>query len=300
MKEFSDRNDSALSADSACHEQASQSLSASSINENGRPDGVPREPASRKFMIKGTLKGWTGKSAVWYERASEYTGYHDRLLESLLRFLKPEDRCCEIACGTGILARKTAPHVASYAANDADPVAVSFLRERLEDPEAPALEVLKGEWQEALAGRTFDVVLTSYYGVPVEYWPLLRSVITRSFIVICPRDEHWRKVRSRDSGDGSPGEETIRKLETPGNIKAFLTQQKTPFEALPLDLEFGQPFLDIEEAKEYVRHYYRLEGTDAEQFVQGKIRRRDDGVLYFPKKKEIEIIAADLSGPRLI
>lgn len=245
--------------------------------------------------VKGTLKGWTARSAAWYESASKYTGYHDRLLELLLHFLRPEDRCCEIACGTGILARKTAPHVAAYTANDADPEAVSFLRERLKAQETPDIEILEGEWQKVLAGRKFDVLLASYYGVPVEYWPFLKTIANRKFIAICPRNERWRKIRSREEKNESTLKNAVRKLETPGNIKAFLKEQGITFEALPVDLEFGQPFHDREEARVYVRYYYRLEGTDADQFIEEKTRFQD-GVLYFPKKKEIEIIAADLSG----
>ena len=245
--------------------------------------------------IKGSLKGWTEKSAIWYERASEFTGYHDRLLQYLLRFLKPEDRCCEIACGTGILARKTAPHVSAYTANDADPKAVSFLKSRLQDADAPDIEVLQGEWQEVLAGREYDVILTSYYGVPVKYWPLLTSLAGRCFIVICPRNERWRILRNREEVFHDASEQSISKLDTPGHIKSFLGSQGIPFETLPLDLEFGQIFEDREEAREYIQYYYQLEGSDAEEFLEEKTVR-NNGKLYFPKKKEIEVIAADLSG----
>ena len=244
--------------------------------------------------IKGTLKGWTETSAKWYENASEYTGYHDYLLAAILRFLKPEDRCCEIACGTGILARKTAPHVASYTANDMDEKAVAFLKKQLQAPDAPAVEVLQGEWQTILAGKNYDVVLASYYGVPVKSWPFLRTLASRCFIVICPRNLRWHKKRHREEIPDQKKEEKIRKLETPDNIKNFYTLNEIPFESLPLDLEFGQPFRNRDEAKEYVNYYYKLVGEDADQFIDEKMILKED-ILYYPKKKEIEIIAADLS-----
>ena len=244
--------------------------------------------------VKGTLKGWTETSAAWYERASEYTGYHDFLLKELFRFLKPEDRCCEIACGTGTLARKIAPHVASYTANDADETAVSFLNTQIQDADAPAIEVIGGQWQSILAGRSFDVVLTSYYGVSVDDWQLICSLAARSFISICPRNRHWSRIHRRtDSLDNTEGK-SVRKLETPEHIRTFCTIHGIPFKSLPLDLEFGQPFRDRREALEYVRYYYRLEGADAEQFIDEKTVLRED-ILYFPKKKEIEVFAMDLS-----
>ena len=250
--------------------------------------------------VKGTLKGWTEKSARWYEEASEYTGYHDALMEYLGRFLLPQDRCCEIACGTGILVRKTAPHVSSCTANDVDETAVSFLKERLQETGMRKVEVLQGPWQEVLAGRCFDVVIASYYGVPVELWDELTKLAGRCFIAICPRSERWKKKHHADGTDlfGGDGITAVRKLETPSVIRAFYESRQIPFESLPLDLEFGQPFSSREEAREYVAYYYRLDGQDADAFLDEKICMKDDGTLYFPKKKEIEMIVADLSEHR--
>lgn len=246
--------------------------------------------------VRGTLRGWTERSCEWYETASDYTGYHDRLLEALLPFLRETDRCCEIACGTGLLARKTAPHIASYTANDADPTAMSFLRRQLTGTDRERIRIQEGDWREALKDQSFDVVLTSYFGVPVEFWPLLRSLARRMIIIICPRNERWRKIRQREEfPDSSP--EEIRKLETPGHIKTFYELQGIPYQAIPLDLEFGQPLADRKEVRQYIEYYYHLQGTDADEFIDAKCCRRGD-LLYFPKKKEIEVIAADVSGVR--
>ncbi len=247
--------------------------------------------------IKGTLKGWTESSAEWYERASEYTGYYDILLTKLLPFLGEGGRCCEIACGTGILARKIAPHVSAYTANDMDPAAVSFLRGKLDEPGMPEIEVIEGEWQEVLKGRQFDTLIASYYGVPVEYWPFLRSIAAERFIAICPRSDRWKRSARRSADPGENGERQIVKLETPDHIKEFYELHGIDYESLPLDLEFGQPFYDRDEARAYVKHYYRLSGSEAERFIEEKTCIKD-GMLYFPKRKEIEIISADLSGGR--
>ena len=245
--------------------------------------------------IKGRLNGWTESSVEWYERASDFTGYYDRLVEKLLPFLGKESHCCEIACGTGVLARKIAPHVSSYTANDMDPEAVSFLRQKLSEPGMPEIEVIEGEWQEVLQGRKFDVLIASYYGVPEDLWPFLRSITSERFIAISPRSEKWKRSGHRS---GVPEKDAARqpvKLETPDRMKEFYALHGIPFESLPLDFEFGQPFKDREEAERYVWHYYRLGGSEAEQFIDEKTCMKD-GILYFPKLKQIEVISADLSG----
>ena len=78
--------------------------------------------------IKGVLFRWTDESARWYEEASQHTGYHNRLEEIIAPHLDESWRCCELACGTGTLARHLAPHVSAYTANDLDPHAMEHLR----------------------------------------------------------------------------------------------------------------------------------------------------------------------------
>ncbi len=245
--------------------------------------------------IKGKLRGWTERSAEWYERASDFTGYYDRLVEKLLPLLGKESRCCEIACGTGVMARKIAPHVSSYTANDMDPVAVSYLRQKLSGPGLPDIEVIEGEWQKVLQGRKFDILIASYYGVPEDFWPFLRSITTEKFIAVCPRSEKWKRSGNRSGDPEKDMDRQPRKLETPDRIRDFYQSHGIPFESFPLDLEFGQPFKDREEAESYVWHYYRLDGSEAEQFIDEKTCLQN-GVLYFPKRKQIEVISADLSG----
>ena len=243
--------------------------------------------------VKGTLKGWTEQSAQWYEDASAYTGYHDRLLEQLLRFLKPEDHCCEIACGTGTLAGKILPHVSAYTANDVDPAAAAFLKKKAAGWNAPSLEIVEGLWYEVLAGRRFDVVLTSFYGVPLSLWTQLRSMTARTFLIICPRDGRWEKKRRQQEETGEDPALLIPKLETPEHIREFCAQEGIPYESVPLDLEFGQPFRNRYEAEAYVRYYYRLDEPDLSRFIDEKMNVANR-ILYFPKMKKIEIFAMDL------
>lgn len=234
--------------------------------------------------VKGTLHGWTEESCIWYDTASEYTGYHDRLAAMILRHLRPEYSCCEIACGTGNLARKLARRTAAFTANDVDSRAVAFLSDKLRSPGEPDVEVLLGKWQDQLAGRHFDALIMSYCSIKKSEWPEIKDLAGKKFIAVLPADR-------RMNTDG-PDPERLGSL---AEFSVFLESEGVPYTEEPVRIEFGQPFSDMDEARRYVRHYYRLEGEDLDRFTEMKVARQADGTLYFPKKKDAVLITADLS-----
>ena len=75
---------------------------------------------------KGSFSRWSGNSAEWYEAASKYTRYHEKLKTHIAPYLNPKETCCELACGAGTLARHLAPLTARYIANDIDPSSLEF------------------------------------------------------------------------------------------------------------------------------------------------------------------------------
>ena len=234
--------------------------------------------------IKGTLHGWNSQSAKWYDDASAYTGYHDKLSRYILRYIKPEYTCFEIACGTGNLARVIAPHCSGYTAADVDENAISFFRKKLAGEGEPDIKVICSDWKKALGEDQYDVIIESYFGVKTADWELLQNAARHMFIAVVPRD------RSMAEGEGISKRHNER-LESFDQMERFFTERGMVFEAFPLDIEFGQPFSDIEEARDYVRYYYKLDEEDIERFIDMKLTRQDDGMLYFPKTKKIVMIA---------
>lgn len=249
---------------------------------------------NEKINRKGSLFRWTEESSRWYEEASVFTGYHDRLKEAIAPFLSPEDRCCELACGTGSLARALAPLVASYTANDLDPHAIAWLNRQLEASPQPGLEVVPGDWHEVLQGRQFDTILFSYFGVVFENLDQILAMGVSRLIIIAPREDAWRKKRENRENRHFRKGHNRHSFETWSGIRHFLTERGISFTGRELDLEFGQPFCSIEEAKAYIRYYYSLEDPDVEEFIRVKLEPRDFG-WYYPKLKKIGLIVADLS-----
>ena len=243
---------------------------------------------------KGTFSRWSDSSARWYEKASAYTRYHDKLTEYIAPYLSRKETCCELASGTGTLARHLAPLTSHYTANDIDPQAIAFCRGIQQENPIQCLEFLEGDWREVLRGRIFDTVVFSYFGAVIRDWEDLKKIASQRVIAIVPRygeDEIRQKAeafagRSRfrqealsaESGllsadpaardaereksvqrTESGKEKKKRPFETMETISAFLQENGVSFRSIPLTLEFGQPCRTLDEAEEYVKYYYRFE-----------------------------------------
>lgn len=270
---------------------------------------------------KGSFSRWNDSSARWYEQASAYTRYHEKLTERIAPYLSTQETCCELACGTGALARHLAPLTAGYTANDIDPQAIAFCRGIQSEHPLPNLEFLEGDWQQVFDGRSFDTVVFSYFGAVIRDWEALKRLASRRVIAVVPRYDkeeirqktqafsdrsRFRQAALRDTrtehhagkrgAENAEREKKKRPFETMEAIADFLSEKGVSFDAIPLTLEFGQPCRTLEEAEEYVKYYYRFE-TDEErkEFVRQKFQPAECG-YFFSKKKNIGIVAIDMTS----
>ena len=270
---------------------------------------------------KGSFSRWSGDSARWYEAASEYTHYHDKLKTYIAPYLNTEETCCELACGSGTLARCLAPLTARYTANDIDPDSLKFCRARQTERPVPNLEFLPGDWSEVLKDKTFDTVIFSYFSAVFTGWEQLKRLARKKVIAIVPRysdaeiaekkkafaaRSRFRELSDRDaaaSSDSSSapsrpekGRKKGRSFETMEAIARFLDERSVAYRLIPLTMEFGQPCATLQEAEEYVQYYYRFDSEEErKEFVRLKFQPADCG-YYFPKKKNIGIVIIDMTS----
>lgn len=279
--------------------------------------------------MKGSFSRWSSRSAQWYEEASQYTNYHNELTKYIAPYLSLEEDCCELACGTGTLARHLAPLTAHYTANDIDPQSIDFCKKMQEQNPVQNLGFTEGDWHTVLKDRTFDTVIFSYFGAIIRDWDALRSLAAKKIIAIVPRynaleiseKKKATAARSRfadtalakqtaeqaslqmdgrssssETADGaSDQKKKSRRFETMDAVSDFLKKQNVPHETIPLTLEFGQPCATLADAEEYVRYYYKFENEEGvRKFIEEKFIPAECG-YYFPKKKNIGIVIVDMT-----
>lgn len=288
--------------------------------------------------IKGTLFRWTDESAAWYEAASEYTGYHDRLTEIIAPHLSDSYTCCELACGTGTLARHLAPYVKSYTANDIDYHATDHLAEMIADGSHPNIDIIQGDWHDVFAGKKFNAAVFSFFGAVEQDWDNLTKLVTDRIVVISPRTRTGKMKLAADNAaaaaaqneaagaqadnasgapdlsgaSGAPADAAtgataepakpqriirgkVRSFETGPSIAEFLDKNGISYVRNDVDLEFGQPFDNLSQARDYTRYYYKLDESDIDIFLEKKLERLEDGRWYFPKIKELSVIIIDMT-----
>lgn len=282
--------------------------------------------------IKGTLFRWTEDSAEWYEAASEYTGYHDRLTEIIAPHLSDAYTCCELACGTGTLARHLAPYVHSYTANDIDYHATDHLAGMIADGSCPNLSIITGDWHEVFSESSFNAAVFSFFGAVEQDWDNLKKLATDRVVVISPRSRTGKMKLAAEAYESRPAsgsekapdevsavtisEESagspepaasdpqkpqriirgkVRSFETGPSIASFLDKKEISYTRKDVDLEFGQPFKNLSQARDYARYYYRLDEREIDIFLEKKLIRLDSGGWYFPKTKELTIIIIDMT-----
>jgi len=236
---------------------------------------------------------WTEQAILWYEKASEYTGYHKFIMNYIGELFKPGDSVCELACGSGSLALEIAPLVTKVTANDLNADAINHLEKVLREKKIPNIDPVLGDWREVCAKEKYDVLIYSYYSAMLNDWDILKSITRRKVIAILPSEINQKNIRER---------------ETFEQVKTKLEKLNVYHTAIPVTVDFGQPFDDRNQAREYLKHYYRFEnGAEMESFIDNKMKTlsmivdksqtndsSDNEGLYFPKIKKIGIIIADM------
>lgn len=184
---------------------------------------------------KGSFSRWSGNSAEWYEAASKYTRYHEKLKTHIAPYLNPKETCCELACGAGTLARHLAPLTARYIANDIDPSSLEFCSKLQNQEPVANLEFLPGDWRKVLAGKKFDTVIFSYFSAIFTDWDALRQLAEKKIIAVVPRYspdeiEEKKKAFAARSRFGRTAEEdspaTPAGLQKPGTAHTQISRTR--------------------------------------------------------------------------
>ena len=213
---------------------------------------------------------WTEQSLAWYARAAARSSFHRDLARACLDCLARTDRqgsgpgehsgpggnggttVAEFGCGPGFLARELAlvAHV-RITGLDQDAHCTAFAQAHL----TPGCAGLAFEHRDVFTlpgNRQWDVVLACSFGSAEE--------LCTHFV------QHARKcvlfiVRSKQEEPLIPSQRA-RKRTYAEDVAAFLHQQGCLFTSVPLELEFGQPLTDRDDARAFVRHYYGSAGLD--------------------------------------
>lgn len=183
------------------------------------------------------MQRWSPEIIRYLYTAADHSRYYQDLARQLGAFLRPEDRVCDAGCGLGLLSRALLPYCAHVTAVDRSPAAVAALRARGEDPK---LSALTGDIRELPPRQPYDAMVFCLFGGTEETLAIAARQCGGTALVV--RRDFRRHQFS--SGVRMAG-------HTAADMERELQRRDLTYTARRFTLEFGQPFLSLDDAQTF-------------------------------------------------
>lgn len=232
-------------------------------------------------MEPQTAPFWREETLAWYLRAAEHGKYHESLAERILPWLR--GTVCDLGCGPGCLSLALLEHLPQVTAVDVDRAALTVLRRRA----GPGLQILEADAMALPADMCWDTLVLSFFGRITAEGHL------DYFLAHCQK----RIVSIVEGGTRSSFSATgtsAREKDRVPQVEAYLKERGVPFHLEEHALEFGQPLLDLEDARAFVRSW-SPKGCPSlsREELCGRLEPLEGGGYYLPYKKRIGIFVID-------
>lgn len=217
--------------------------------------------------------------------AAEYGSYYEQLAGELRPRLRHDWRLCDAGCGLGYLSLALAPCVRQVTAVDLSAEALEVLRENCQAREIHNISVRQDDIRTMEPEEPYDAMVFCCFGDMEDILTAGKRLCGGTVFALVPDEDRYRF---------SPGG-----VNRPRNsfqwACACLRERQIPFERRTLELEFGQPFRGLEDARRFFE-LYRMEGDTApltDESVRGRLRETGAGEfpLYLPHPKTIGFLS---------
>lgn len=223
---------------------------------------------------------WNEQSVRWFRDASAYTGYHRKLAQILLSHMPSRASLCDIGCGAAQIDFELAKFVEHVTCIDISPEVIRAVEQQAQEQQVTNLTArcmdgakAQGEW---------ETVLALFHGggdVVEKYLPLAKDqliLVTHGSLV---------------GGFGPKGRQPVKCFDA-GGIRSYLDEKGVKYHLQLEQLEYGQPFADMEDARAFVKAYCKpMEPEELEGYLREKLEHTGDSRFpyYLPKKKDLGI-----------
>lgn len=223
---------------------------------------------------------WNEQSIRWFRNAAEYTGYYQKLARILLEHIPSRKTLCDMGCGAAQIDFELAKAVEQVTCIDISPVVIDAVSRQAEEQKvnnltAQCMDATKAEGK-------WETVMALFHGggdVVEKYLPLAKDQLILA--------THG----SLAGGFGPEGRQIVKCFDS-GGIQAYLDERGVKYHLQLEQLEFGQPFTDLDDARAFVRAYSRpMTDSELESYLQEKLEHTGDAKFpyYLPKKKSLGI-----------
>lgn len=230
----------------------------------------------------------------WYEDmvrfmkdASEYGTYNQELTRLMVPYLNEKTHICDAGCGLGYLSLALAPFVGQVSGVEKNPDASAVLAENCKRFGITNVRPVCGEVAMVPPAKKYDAMVFCFFG---GIWEIL-SVAKKQCdgtVFIITRNYTTHRFSVGKHSTGNYGYHSANQV---------LKDLKIPFEETFMDLEFGQPFRSMEDARKFFEMYSKDEDKSAitDEFLLSKVVAQDHEVypFYMPHQRNMAIIQFD-------
>lgn len=223
------------------------------------------------------LINWTDQAAKWFEDASAYTGYHQKVAQLLLPYLDQTATLCDLGCGIGLIDEALAGHISQITGVDANENAIDYMTKMMKRKDITNITPICGDARQ-LQGL-WDTVLMVFFGKLEEDLDHYLTLAQKQVIAIVHNDP-------------APGSNQQPKCNTVSLMKKLLAEKNLAYELIEKGLEYGQPFTSLDEGVAYIKAYRKQvpKGQEEAYFKQKTtLTGREDFPYYLPHTKAFGI-----------
>lgn len=219
---------------------------------------------------------WNERSVRWFQNASEYTGYNRKLAEIILEQIPSRNSLCDMGCGAGLIDFELAKHIENITCVDISQEAIHAVEQQakelgLTNVTAHCMDGTKTEGQ-------WETVMALFHGG--------REVFSKYFHLA--KDQLILGAHGSLTGSFGPEGRKIMKCFDTNGVREYLDSLGVKYYLQNLELEYGQPLTDWQDAREFVTAYTTpMEESELDAYLEEKLEKTGDERFhyYLPKKR---------------
>jgi len=245
--------------------------------------------SENNFKVKFS---WNDRSIEWFLDSEKSTEFYKKTMEEIHPFIKSYKTVLDIGCGIGSFAIEFANKGFEVTAIDKSSLAIKTLEDRIKQMNITNIKPMCISFED-FSSYGYDVVFISYmkgliHENNIDY--ILKNVKKSVFVL------PFTKVKNDFSIDELYMELGIdtKNLAQPNysSIVNMLDSKNKEYKIKKIKTEFGQYFNTIDEALEFVLHYFdiTIEKKDKTKSWLNKKLIKSNGRLYLPSNRESILI----------
>ncbi len=230
------------------------------------------------------LQHWYEDMVRFMKDASEYGDYNQKLAKMMEASLNKNMHICDAGCGLGYLSLALAPLVKQVTSVEVNGDAIRVLEENCRRFGVQNINPRCGEIASLVPEEKYDAMVFCFFGHIHEILEMAKKQC-KGTVLIATRNYSTHRFSVGTHKTGSYGYKSTREV---------LAEKGIPFEYQTFELEFGQPFRSMDDARRFFEIYSNDEDKNAitEEFLRNKVVQTGDETfpLYMPHQRKLALV----------